>query len=300
MRRSHFLTVITLLLSVTALGLEFSPSRIPLKDIHDGGPPKDGIPALTAPQFDRASDAGYMRPQDRVLVVQINGETKAYPIKILNWHELVNDTLGGQDILVSYCPLCGTGMVFDAQVDGQRLMFGVSGKLYNSNVLFYDKGTESLWSQAAMEAVTGPMMGKTLHLLPSVHTSWRALVKQYPQAQVLSIKTGYKRDYQANPYDDYEQNNRLYFPVKLKDDRLGRKDWVVGIVIKKQAIAYALDKLRDQKVLNDRIGKQDISISYDADEETVVVVDSKEQAVPFVLSYWFNWVNFHPETELVK
>ncbi len=301
MNRSRAILLLTLILSFSALGLQMTPSRVPPEDILDGGPPRDGIPALTSPWFDRAEDAdASMRPDDRVLVVSLNGETKAYPLKILNWHEVVNDTVGGRDIVVTYCPLCGTGMVFDAKVDGERLLFGVSGKLYNSNLLLYDTQTESLWSQSAMEGLTGPMSGKKLKLLPSVQTSWRAWVSRYPQSAVLSVRTGYQREYQTDPYADYRQNSRLYFPVQLDDDRLERKDWVVGIVVRGEARAYALKKLRDEKVMHDTIRKKEISLSYDGRDDTVVVVDSRGGAVPFVLSYWFNWINFHPQTGLVK
>ena len=170
-------------------GFDFSEHSIPINEIHSGGPAKDGIPALYDPEFITANDAHYLKSSDRVLGLSINGESKAYPLRILNWHELVNDRVGGTDVLVSYCPLCGTGMAFDSNINGERTLFGVSGKLYNSDVLFYDRKTESLWSQIKMEAVTGPLTGSRLKLLPLVHTTWEAWKKKHPDTKVLSKKT---------------------------------------------------------------------------------------------------------------
>jgi len=199
---------------------DFSRHSIPLDQIHSGGPPKDGIPALYDPEFFPAVRADYLKPQDRVLGISLNGEAKAYPIRILIWHELVNDHVGGHPVLVSYCPLCGTGMIFDAQLQEKRFLFGVSGKLYNSDVLFYDKETESLWSQIKMEAVTGPLTGKKLRLLSAEHTTWEAWQAKYPETVVLSSQTGHHRDYALNPYSEYEATKRLMFPVANQDKRL--------------------------------------------------------------------------------
>ena len=173
-----FYSIIAIFCILTMLGFDYSKHSIPINEIHSGGPSKDGIPALYNPKFILAKDAAYLKPQDRILGLYLNGEAKAYPIRILNWHELVNDSVGGKDVLVSYCPLCGTGMAFDANIDGRKYLFGVSGKLYNSDVLMYDKETESLWSQIKMEAVTGAMTGKRLTLLPLIHTTWSEVTRK--------------------------------------------------------------------------------------------------------------------------
>jgi len=131
------------------LAFDLSRPRIPLSEIISGGPPKDGIPALTDPKFVIASQANFLDPKDRILGTAVGGEAKAYPIKILNWHEVVNDSVGGKPVMVSFCPLCGTGMIFDAFIQGERLLFGVSGKLYKSDVLFYDKKTDGLDKKCA-------------------------------------------------------------------------------------------------------------------------------------------------------
>jgi hypothetical protein len=146
---------------------------IPLSEIQSGGPWRNGIPALDHPVFVSSSEADhYLRPFDAVLGIVMKGEAKTYPIRILNWHELVNDNVGGEEVLISWCPLCGSGMVYDPLVAGQRHTFGVSGLLYKNNLLFYDHETDSLWSQLGGQAVTGPLAGTSLHLLPTTLTTW--------------------------------------------------------------------------------------------------------------------------------
>ena len=285
-------------LAVMISGFDFSKHSIPLNEILDGGPPKDGIPALFDPEFIPAREAAYLEPHDRILGLEINGEAKAYPIKILNWHEVANDQVGGQSVLISYCPLGGTGMAYDAVIDGKSFLFGVSGKLYNSNVLFYDKETESLWSQIKMEAVTVPMMGRKLELLPLEHTAWADWKRKHPQTRVLSQRTGYKRDYARDPYGDYEQNNRIFFPVAHEDSRLFRKAWVVGVIINGQAKAYPLESL--PPVMSDGIAGQKIRIEYDSKTRSAVIRNEHGKAMPSVQAYWFAWAAFYPGTELWK
>ena len=197
--RSFFwIGVVVVAAWVGSSGFDFSRHSIPLEEIKDGGPGKDGIPAIMKPKFHSAKEAP-LKPQDRVLGLVLNGEAKAYPINILNWHEIVNDRVGGQNVVVTFCPLCGTGMVFDGTIAGKRSTFGVSGYLYQSDMLLYDHKTESLWSQIKREAVTGPMMGQHLTLLPSIHTTWANWRKQFPETRVLSEDTGHRRDYDRDP-----------------------------------------------------------------------------------------------------
>ena len=143
-------------------GFNLDNSSIPIEQIRQGGPPKDGIPALTNPKFVSVSEVDFLNDQDKIIGVSINGKHKAYPIKILNYHEIVNDYLGKSPIVITYCPLCGSGIVFSAIIDSQILHFGVSGLLYNSDVLMYDKETNSLWSQLMMQAVSGDLKDNEL------------------------------------------------------------------------------------------------------------------------------------------
>ena len=187
---------------VILCGFDTSRHSIPIDDIYDGGPGKDGIPAILKPKFISAEKADKMllKKNDRVLGYVHNGQARAYPIKILNWHEIVNDRVGGASRVVTYCPLCRTGMVFDTEVKGRNLTFGVSGLLYQSDMLLYYHQTESLWSQIKSEAVTGNLTGSRLKLLSSTHTNWASWKSKHPKTQVLSDDTGYRRDYDRDPY----------------------------------------------------------------------------------------------------
>jgi len=282
-------------------GFDYAQHSIPINEIHSGGPGKDGIPALYDPDFISGDEVKYLRTSDRILGLFINGVAKAYPIRILNWHELANDLVGEKEVLVSYCPLCGTGMAFDARIDGKRFLFGVSGKLYNSDVLMYDKQTESLWSQIKMEAVTGPMTGTPLKLLPLIHTTWGAWKSKYPQTKVLSKNTGHYRNYSDSPYSAYETSDQIMFPVNHLDNRLSRKEWVLGVIINKEAKAYSFKRLRkEQTSVKDKVGGQNIIVVYDADNRSAVILDEQDNIIPSTQAYWFAWVAFYPDTDLYK
>lgn len=161
--------------AVSKNGFDVSCHAVPIEEIRSGGPPRDGIPALVNPVFVSAEKATFLRDGDRVLGLVGNRESKAYPIKILNWHELVNDWIDDHPILITYCPLCGTGIAFERQIDQNPVIFGVSGLLYQSDLLMYDRETESLWSQIAMKAIAGPLTGARLQPLFLEHTTWGGL-----------------------------------------------------------------------------------------------------------------------------
>lgn len=152
-------------------GFDLQGALVPAEAILPGGPPRDGIPAIDRPRFVDAARSG-LAPKDRVLGLRLGREARAYPVRILNWHESVNDRVDGRPVAVTYCPLCGSGVAFDARVAGQEASFGVSGLLYNSDVLLYDRGTQSLWSQIMGRAISGPLKGTPLVSLPLTHTSW--------------------------------------------------------------------------------------------------------------------------------
>ena len=151
-------------------GYLLNDALIPADEIHHGGPPRDGIPAIDTPQFVDADAAGFLKPSDRVLGIERNGVRKAYPVAILNWHEIVNDRFADEPLVVTYCPLCGTGIAYLSVSGGVELKFGVSGLLYNSDMLLYDRETESLWSQISRQAISGPMKGRKLKSVPVMHT----------------------------------------------------------------------------------------------------------------------------------
>lgn len=283
-------------------GFDTTRHSIPLDEIRPGGPPKNGIPSIDRPRFLSAKDApAEIKPGDRVLGLTLNGEARAYPIAILNWHEIVNDTLGGQAVVITYCPLCGTGMVFDAQAGGERLSFGVSGLLYQSDVLLYDRKTESLWSQIKAEAVAGKMTGTKLHLLPSTHTTWAKWIEAHPGTQVLSRDTGHRRDYDHDPYYSYANGSGdLMFDVSRVNPVLPLKEIVIGIRIGEASKAYAFSDLEKAAPVSDRLGRVAFTVHYDSESRTALIRDTKGKELPTVVGYWFAWFAFHPETQVFK
>ncbi|MCG8332683.1 MAG: DUF3179 domain-containing protein [Chitinophagales bacterium] len=283
------------------LGFELSDLRIPFDEIQKGGPPKDGIPSIDRPKFLNREDVSFLKESDRVLGVEVNGITKAYPIKILNYHEIVNDQFAEQAIAITYCPLCGSGIAFDTGNPQDQRTFGVSGLLYNSDVLLYDRQTGSLWSQIMMEAISGPASGQKLQFIPTENTTWEAWKAAHPNTLVLSTNTGYKRDYNSEPYTAYEQNDQLMFPVSKKSNQLKNKDYIIGIEVNGHYKAYPFNVLKKKESeINDEFQHQQLHIQYDKKNETAKVLDEKGMIYPAVVMYWFAWYAFHPETEVFK
>ena len=198
-----------------------------MDEILRGGPPRDGIPALDSPATVGAGSAPW-RDDEMVVGVELPGGARAYPLAILVWHELINDAVGGRPILVSYCPLCGTAMVFDRRVDGAERHFGVSGLVYRSDLLMFDRETESLWSQISAESVTGPSLTQRLTLLRSKLRPWGEWKRAHPETTVLSAETGHRLPYGYSPYGGYDTSKRLLFPAPA-DPRYHPKMRTVGL-----------------------------------------------------------------------
>lgn len=232
---------------------------VPLDKIVSGGVPKDGIPSIDRPVFVSAAEAdGFLQGSDIVIGVNINGDVRAYPLKILVWHEIVNDEIEDIPLAVTYCPLCFTSQVFNRTVDGQVLEFGVSGKLYNSNLIMYDRSSETLWSQALGMGIVGKYSGTKLEKIPFDLAYWNDWRELYPNSKVLSINTGFGRPYDVDPYGDYYTNPNIYFPVSHRDYRLGAKEVVIGIEYNGMYKAYRLDDIEGKKVINDSINGKPI------------------------------------------
>ncbi len=306
-RWTVFLTGGSVLVFIAWLGFGKTPTSVfdtsrhsvPLEQIVDGGPGKDGIPAILRPQFVRASEASFLADRDRVLGLAQGSEIKAYPVKILTWHEIVNDTINGRRVMVTYCPLCGSGLAFDATVRGRPHTFGVSGLLYQSNVLLYDHQTESLWSQLGMKAVTGPLMGEKLTPMPLEHITWGEWRAAHPGTLVLSTQTGSWRNYDRDPYEGYEDTREIFFDVSHYDARYHPKEWVIGVERNGIAKAYPFTELqKTESPLHDRIGTDAIIVRFDLQHRSASVTDAQGQPVPSVKTYWFAWHTFHPDSEL--
>jgi hypothetical protein len=281
-------------------GFDVSGALIPAEEIHLGGPPRDGIPALVDPEF-VASGKARIKPDDAVLGLRLQGVAKAYPIAIMNWHEIVNDEFGDTPVAVTYCPLCGTGVAYSARAAGRTLRFGVSGLLYNSDVLLYDRETESLWSQLLNKAVAGPLKSERLTPLPLVHTTWSEWHRGHPDTLVLSRNTGYWRDYDRDPYAGYETEEGLYFPVARKDPRYHPKERVLGVEVEGRFKAYPFAELsKTTGRVEDSIGDRDVLITFSPAHQTAIAYDPQGKQIPAVRSYWFAWYAFHPDTEVYQ
>jgi hypothetical protein len=234
---------------------------VPLDQIVSGGPPRDGIPSIDTPKFISTEEASsnFLQGSDLVIGLEVNGDMRAYPLKILVWHEIVNDNVGGIPVAVTYCPLCFTSQVFSRNVDGQVVEFGTSGKLYNSNLVMYDRTSESLWSQAMSKGIVGKYAGKDLERIPFDITAWNEWKKLHPESKVLSTDTGFGRPYGVDPYGNYYTEPNILFPVSHKDDRFGPKEIIVGLEdsdgMKK---AYRISDIESKKVVNDAIGNKQI------------------------------------------
>lgn len=274
---------------------------VPVAEIHAGGPARDGIPSIDRPRFVPARDADFLRGADQVLGIVRNGVARAYPIRIMNWHEIVNDEIEGERIAVTYCPLCGTGVAFASASGGRPLTFGVSGLLYNSDMLLYDRETESLWSQIKKQAIAGPLAGRELTALPLTHTSWSGWLREHPDTVVLSTDTGYRRDYARQPYDGYETERGLYFPVANKSRRYHPKERVLGVEIGGAYKAYPFAELsRTDGEVADRIAGQPVTIRFDRLNQSARAFDAQGRQLPAMTGFWFAWYAFHPETEVFR
>ncbi len=287
-------------LGQTKLGFDVSDATIPLKEIRRGGPPPDGIPSIDEPKFTPVADVDFLEADDTIIAFEKDGVARAYPFRILIWHEIVNDTVAGQPIAVVYCPLCGTGMVFDRRYGNQTLDFGVSGLLYNSDVLMFDRQTESLWSQLGMKAVAGEFVGTELEWLPSEQTTWAAWKTENPEGEVLNTNTGHRRNYFDLPYRSYFASRGTMFPYERNRDELEPKAWVAGIRIDGTAKAYPIDSMPSGEWIDDRVGVTDIRVRYSKEEERFEARTSGGEKVPVVHAFWFAWQAFYPETEIHK
>ena len=235
------------------------PSRIRFEEILWGGVVVDGIPALSDPIMISAGQADYLEIDEPVFGIALNGEARAYPLRVMDWHEMANDVIGGVPVSLAYCTLCGAGIAFDGRAsDGRTYTFGSSGFLYRSNKLMYDRQTHTLWNQLTGEPVLGELAGTDLQLsiLPIVLTSWSDWLEQHPETQVLSLETGYERPYELGAaYGDYFSFEGTMFPVWQRSDELETKARVYALYLDGVPMAYALDRLVEEQVVNDLVGE---------------------------------------------
>ncbi|MEM9667931.1 MAG: DUF3179 domain-containing protein [Pseudomonadota bacterium] len=315
-------------------------ARIRLDEVRWGGVLQDGIPPLREPDMIAASEADYLADDNIVFGIEINGDARAYPKRILAWHEMFVDTVGGVDIAGVYCTLCGTVIPYKTTFDGTKHALGTSGFLYRSNKLMYDAATQSLWNTLTGEPVIGPLVGKGIALehLSVVTTTWGEWKRRHPNTQVLSLSTGHRRDYgEGIAYNDYFSTDQPMFNTPFQDDRLKNKQEILALRFAGapgQQLAIDTDFLIDNPIFYDRVGPQDLVVLtdktganrvYDPNGTTFVsydrdrtVIDDRGRSwtlseselatagetalprLPYHRAFWFGWRAAFPETRLIK
>lgn len=198
---------------------DFTKSTVRFDEIISGGPPKDGIPSIDEPQFTNVGSIKTIPETEPVITLTVAGETRIYPLRFLTWHEIVNDRIGGVPVAVTYCPLCNAGIVFDARLGDGELTFGTTGKLRKSDLVMYDRQTESWWQQFSGQAIVGQLTGQTLKMLPSRMEAFGLAKSRHPDAQVLTLQSTFSRPYGSNPYVGYDTAVRPFlFAGELPPD----------------------------------------------------------------------------------
>ncbi|MBT2478481.1 DUF3179 domain-containing protein [Streptomyces sp. ISL-94] len=293
---------------VTAVQAGQDPSLEALADAAvSGGPGKDGIPSIDMPRFVPARDAGFLKDDDRVFGLEYRGEVRAYPQLVLVWHEIVNDTVGGEPLTVTYCPLTGTVIGFHAPPGTQPLSFGTTGRLVNSNLLMYDRQTGSEWPQLLGTAVSGPLKGTKLDTVPLVWTTWKQWRTAHPDTEVLSTDTGALRSYGSDPYGSYPGRSGYYvkggplFPVLATSERFDDKDVVIGVRVGAERLAIHKDHVRTARTVRAEIGGIQVEARWDDQLGTARVVQrvgDRGEPADFLDSMWFAWYAFYPNSQV--
>lgn len=267
--------------------------------IVGGGPPKDGIPSIDDPAFVSVTEADeWIQDNELVLAMNHKGVKRVYPLQIMVWHEIVNDNIAGDPVLITYCPLCGSGIAYQRTIDGEEAEFGTSGKLFNSNLVMYDRKTDTYWSQIDGLAIVGELTGMKLKAVSIDTVVWRDWKKAHPDSEVLSQETEYERPYGTDPYGSYYEDSFLIFPVEDEDNRIHPKTVVFGIEINGVFKAYREEDLKKLRSIDDVVNGVEIRI--ERDEVGIVKITNKSTGEEIVKErgFWFSWYAFHPDTLL--
>ncbi len=267
--------------------------------IVSAGIEKDDIPSIDTPHFLSAGEASsWLSPDDLVVGLVYKGVVRAYPIAILAWHQIVNDTIAEDPILVSYCPLSDCASAYVRMLDGTPVEFGTSGRLYNSNLVMYDRQTQSEWSQFNGQALVGPKAGCHLDPVAVDVVSWHSWESAHPETFVLGLDTGFDRDYTQNPYATYYAYGASCFPLAAQDPCLSAQTVVYGIEVDGVAAAYCESTLSQRGTIDDRVGGVRIRIVKDSTGIVRVVNRSTGEEIAKTRIFWFAWYAFHPETKV--
>ena len=251
--------------SARQFSTDFSRHTIPYADVLSGGPPKDGIPAIDNPRFVTVeAAAAWLGPQEPVVLVEVGEVAKAYPLQVLTWHEIVNDEVGGVPLSITFCPLCNTAIGFRREFDGQILDFGTTGRLRYSNLIMYDRQTETWWQQATGEGIAGRYAGSRLAFYPANIVSWQEFRNGYPHAEVLSRETGFQRAYGRNPYAGYDNVNNTPFLYRgpRTPDALLPMARVLTVDLDSDTVAYPYEVLEQSFVIDDTVAEQPITVFW--------------------------------------
>ena len=275
------------------------------QNLLSGGVGKDGIPAIDQPKFVASNQADFLSDQHVVFGMLVDGHALAFPQPVMVWHEIVNFSLGQQSLSLTYCPLTGSAIAYQSQIGPISTSFGVSGQLVNSNLVMYDRATQSYWPQILGQAIQGPAKAIKLDWQPVVWTSWARWQAKYPDTRVLSDKTGYLRDYQRDPYGSYQSDSGYYhqggplFPVLRQDQRLPAKQVVIGIEQADQHLAVSMDYLRQAGKVEAELAGSQISVVYQPELDSYQVMGLQPGGRHFPVM-WFAWSSFFPDTKLVS
>ncbi len=255
---------------------DFSKRSVNIGEIESGGPPKDGIPAIDEPKFISIKQADqWLNSQEPVIVLTLNEQVHAYPLQVLIYHEIVNDELADIPVIVTFCPLCNASIIFDRRVDGRVLDFGVTGKLRKSDMIMYDRQTESWWQQFTGKGIVGEYTGTVLKQIPANIVAYGDFRESYPTGLVLSKKTGYLRPYGRNPYKGYDRVGDSPFLFKGKTDgRLPAMERVISVRHGKQHRLYPFSLVNELNVINDELG--DLKIVIFGKQGTLSALDEEE------------------------
>lgn len=313
---------------------------VPQEEVLDGGPGKDGIPSVDNPKFSTSAETPKFIIDDLVVGIVHNGQARAYPHPILDWHEIVNDEIDDLSVAITYCPLTGTGVGWDRLVNGQTTTFGVSGLLYNSNLMPYDRVTNSTWSQQRLECVNGRLIESTPDIVILTETTLKTWLEAYPDSEIMNNDTGFGRSYGTYPYGDYKTNQeRILFPLSNNDNRLPNKERVLGIIMGKESYAVPFNTSNNEtEVLQRSLDGMDIVIARNTDKNFIqafynpdglnfeainegvgIMIDSNGNTYDLTghvldgpnsgtrleqpvsfIGYWFSWGTFYPEIEIIK
>ena len=295
---------------------DFCRHRVPLTEFQSGGPGKDGIPALDHPRFAPASTVDWLALREPVIELVVGRDMRAYPLQILIWHEIVNDRVGGVPVAVTFCPLCNTALAFDRRVRGRTLSFGTTGNLRNSDLVMYDRQTETWWQQFGGEALVGRYAGTRLRQLPARIVAWREFERRYPHSFVLTRQTGFSRPYGENPYSGYDDvSSPPFFPAAHGGDhRLQPKERVVFLERGRDAVVVPFSVLQRRRLVRVTVGGHQLVVRWRGgiasalDSHSIprgrdvgaATVTEHGKPVVFEEPFWFAVAAFRPNVRIVR